>query len=133
MIELALSLANTVAGPSFGVFIMGFMLPFVDEVAALCGLLSGFGTCVFLYTGRLFAETPSEIVAKNVPYPKVTTGCLYTNGTSFVPVSTSQKVYTESGLLSSFYNVSYHYVGFIGLISCLVTGKSLNRIVEARK
>ena len=122
MIELALSLANTVAGPSFGVFIMGFMLPFVDEVAALSGLISGFGTCVFLYTGRLFAETPTEITAKNVPYPKVTTGCSYMNGTSFVPNSDSSGTYTESGILSSFYNVSYHYVGFIGLTSCLITG-----------
>ena len=102
---------------------MGFVLPFVDEIAALCGLISGFGTCVFLYAGRLFADTPSEITAKNVPYPKVTTGCLYMNGTSFVADSATAEVYTESGLLSSFYNVSYHYVGFIGLTSCLVIGK----------
>ena len=39
IVELSLSLTNIVGGPIFGLFCIGFMIPIVDHVGALCGLL----------------------------------------------------------------------------------------------
>ena len=92
-------------------------------------MTAGVGTCAWLYIGRIFSDTPTEILAKNVKFPTTTEGCLYENGTSFPLIELDplpepgQDGYVENSGLLSFYNISYHYIGFIGLATCATTGK----------
>ena len=81
IIELANSLTNMVAGPSFGVFCLGFFIPFSDHYSALFGLFFGFGVNVWLYVGRIFTDTPTDIALQNTPFPTTTDGCQFPNGT----------------------------------------------------
>ena len=125
IIELANSLTNMVAGPSFGVFCLGVFIPFADDVSALYGLLIGFGVNVWLYVGRIFTETPTEIAIQNAPFPAPTDGCKFGNGTLFPPsdgvVPPTGEFVPNSGLLS-FYNVSYFYIGFVGFSITFFSG-----------
>ena len=95
---------------------------------------AGVGTCAWLYIGRIFSDTPTEILAKNVKFPTTTEGCLFAeNGTSFPVIELDplpepgQDGYVENSGLLSFYNISYHYIGFIGLTTCATTGKQSDK------
>ena len=124
IIEVANSLTNMVAGPSFGIFCLGFFIPFSDHISALFGLLTGFGLCVWLYIGRIFNDTPTEIALKNMPKETSTEACMYQNGTVYPPQSPPESIEVENSGLLSFYNISYFYIGFVGFITCYVAGKT---------
>ena len=112
-----------VAGPSFGIFCLGFFIPFSDQISALFGLLTGFGLCVWLYIGRIFNETPTQIALKNMPKETSTEECMYPNGTVYPPQTPPESIEVGNSGLLSFYNISYFYIGFVGFIACYTAGK----------
>ena len=123
-----------VAGPNFGVFCLGFFVPICDDVSALVGLLVGFAVNVWLYIGRIFADTPTDIVIQNAPFPTTTEGCSFPNGTQY-PQSEiiPESDYVERTGLLAFYNVAYFYIGCIGFNVTFISGFLLSIIQFGRR
>ena len=58
IIEAALSINGIVGGPTFAMFSLGFLFPFVGTEGAFAALLSGTSLCTWIYMGRILTEPP---------------------------------------------------------------------------
>ena len=65
IIEAALSINGIVGGPTFAMFSLGFLFPFVGVAGASVSLLSGTALCTWIYMGRIITEPPVRYTSIN--------------------------------------------------------------------
>ncbi|CBY13367.1 unnamed protein product [Oikopleura dioica] len=119
ILEAALAIPAIVGGPTWGVFMLAVLFPFVEFIGVSVGMLTGVAACTWMYIGRNIAPIPTEIVEHAGKLEVNTDHCMYENGTMF-PGNDVQPEYIENSPLLSFYNISVHYIGTLGFSTTVV-------------
>ncbi|KAG4074821.1 hypothetical protein HA402_014375 [Bradysia odoriphaga] len=126
VLQLQMSIAGVTAGPVFGVFTMGMLMPWVKRKGAFYGGVSGLmGMTWILYKAQ------SDLASGKFMFPKkpvYTHNCSY----SFEFNAYSNQTHTEYADDDSFkiHHVSYLFYTIIGGVITIVTGTIVSLILD---
>ncbi|KAK7111529.1 sodium-coupled monocarboxylate transporter 1-like [Littorina saxatilis] len=131
VLQAALSLFGMIAGPLLGLFTLGMIFPWSNKWGALVGLICSLTVTFTMGIGNFIYKPPVRPPRANV----TTVGCfLGINGTAtnvttttIVPTtttfaSTMASNSTEEPYIFAMFEVSYIWIGFYAVLTCVVVG-----------
>ncbi|KAA0185294.1 Sodium-coupled monocarboxylate transporter 1, partial [Fasciolopsis buskii] len=116
VLQFSFSLFGAVGGPILTIFTMGMIIPCINSIGGLLGMLASLAVGLWLSIGAIVYPTPAPKL------PLSTENCSFINGTT-IAVGSS----TLSSPSLNIYSVSYLYYTPI----CLITGVLVGLVVSA--
>ncbi|XP_055296157.1 sodium-coupled monocarboxylate transporter 2-like isoform X2 [Sitodiplosis mosellana] len=115
ILEVATSLSAIAAGTTFGVFTLGMLVPWSNNVGAICGAISGafmsgwisFGTQAAIASGAIQPHRLNMSIA----------GC-----DAFANATTSPQLPHDESEVFPLYRLSFMWINPIGILSVLIVG-----------
>ncbi|NWI16565.1 SC5A8 protein, partial [Crypturellus soui] len=129
LLQAALSIFGMIGGPLLGMFTLGILFSFANEIGAFVGLISGF--IVTLWVG-IGAQTYPPLPTRTNPLTLSTAMCniSISNSSGFTPptgiplttlLQTTTK-YTRPAIADNWYSVSYLYLSTLGTLFTVGVG-----------
>ncbi|NXA54181.1 SC5A8 protein, partial [Nothocercus julius] len=128
LLQAALSIFGMIGGPLLGLFTLGILFSFVNEVGAFVGLISGF--IITLWVG-IGAQNYPPLPTRTNPLSLSTAMCNITNSSDFtsptgIPLTTlfhtTTKEYTRPVIADNWYSLSYLYLSTLGTLFTVAVG-----------
>ncbi|GIY25711.1 sodium-coupled monocarboxylate transporter 2 [Caerostris darwini] len=119
VLQAALSITGALGGPILGIYTLGMFFPWPSAFAALTGLVSGLGVCIWICIGSILYKKPLETASFSVE------SCqdLYYNVTqSFQNMTSSTSIVVDKDYVLPLYRLSYLWYSGIGCIVVIVVG-----------
>jgi insulin-like growth factor 2 mRNA-binding protein 1 len=123
ILQLTLSLPTACFGPLFGVYIIGFFLPWINKKATLIGSIIGFLTMMSYVIMVQFEIARGKLQFATKPLS--TEGCDYT----FTAANNTQSLPAEVSGFSQIYQISYLYYTLIGTVLVLLLSTLMSLIL----
>ncbi|NWJ05049.1 SC5A8 protein, partial [Crypturellus undulatus] len=129
LLQAALSIFGMIGGPLLGMFTLGILFSFANEIGAFVGLISGF--IVTLWVG-IGAQTYPPLPTRTNPLTLSTAMCniSISNSSGFtsptgIPLTTLLQTttkYTRPAIADNWYSVSYLYLSTLGTLFTVGVG-----------
>ncbi|NXJ78717.1 SC5A8 protein, partial [Trogon melanurus] len=124
MLQAALSIFGMIGGPLLGLFTLGILFPFVNEIGAFVGLIGGFTMALWVGLG---SQVYPPLPEKTRPLYLSVEGCNMSSGnlmSTTSPLTTGFKVTAAArpAIADNFYSLSYLYFSTLGTISTIAVG-----------
>ncbi|NXD15736.1 SC5A8 protein, partial [Nothocercus nigrocapillus] len=128
LLQAALSIFGIIGGPLLGLFTLGILFSFVNEVGAFVGLISGF--IITLWVG-IGAQNYPALPTRTNPLSLSTAMCNISNSSDFtsptgIPLTTlfhtTTKEYTRPVIADNWYSLSYLYLSTLGTLVTVAVG-----------
>ncbi|XP_055929194.1 sodium-coupled monocarboxylate transporter 2-like isoform X1 [Argiope bruennichi] len=120
VLQAALSISGALGGPILGVYTLGMFFPWPSAFAAISGLISGLGVCIWICVGSILYKRAPET------FPLSVDSCqeLYFNVTQSFANATSAPsvIFDSSDYVLPLYRLSYLWYSGIGFIVVIVVG-----------
>lgn len=137
IMQFSYSLYSVTAGPIFGLFVSGMLIPWTNEPGAITGFILSLAFMCWLGFGTII-ETPTSF---NPPLSTLTTGCnpnlTSTTAANVATVSMSSSatasMTTEEPILHDFYRMSYQWYTGLGMIICVFIAVVVSFMTGYRK
>ncbi|NWX89585.1 SC5A8 protein, partial [Nothoprocta pentlandii] len=128
LLQAALSIFGMIGGPLLGLFSLGILFSFANEMGAFVGLISGF--IITLWVG-IGAQNYPPLPTRTNPLHLSTAMCNISNSSDFtspttIPLTTllqtQTKGYTRPAIADNWYSVSYLYLSTLGTLFTVAVG-----------
>ncbi|XP_009863490.1 PREDICTED: sodium-coupled monocarboxylate transporter 1, partial [Apaloderma vittatum] len=135
MLQAALSIFGMIGGPLLGLFSLGILFPFVNEIGAFVGLLSGFTMALWVGLG---SQVYPPLPEKTRPLYLSVEGCNMSSGnlmSTTSPFTTGFKAPAAErpAIADNFYSLSYLYFSTLGTISTIAVGVIISLLTGGLK
>ncbi|TPP63624.1 Sodium-coupled monocarboxylate transporter 1 [Fasciola gigantica] len=111
VLQFSFSLFGAVGGPILSVFTMGMIMPCINAIGGLTGLLASLAVGLWLSIGAIVYPTPAPKL------PLSTAQCSFNNGTTGAPMATNPNPPSPT-----IYSISHLYYTPICLITAVLVG-----------
>ncbi|GFS86674.1 sodium-coupled monocarboxylate transporter 2 [Nephila pilipes] len=126
VLQAALSISGALGGPILGIYTLGMFFPWPSAFAAMAGLISGLGVCIWICIGSILYKKPLETAILSVESCQE----LYYNVTqSFENVTSTASAILDRDNVFPIYRVSYLWYSGIGCVVVIVVGLLISLIV----
>ncbi|XP_010211212.1 PREDICTED: LOW QUALITY PROTEIN: sodium-coupled monocarboxylate transporter 1 [Tinamus guttatus] len=127
LLQAALSIFGMIGGPLLGLFTLGILFSFANEVGAFVGLISGF--IITLWVG-IGAQTYPPLPTRTNPLTLSTAMCNISNfsaltsptGTPLTTLLHTTTKHTRPAIADNWYSVSYLYLSTLGTLFTVAVG-----------
>ncbi|XP_035222452.1 sodium-coupled monocarboxylate transporter 2-like isoform X2 [Stegodyphus dumicola] len=130
VLQAALSISGALGGPILGIYTLGMFFPWPSSFAALAGLFSGLGVCMWICVGSIMFKRPHQTAPLSVEACQE----LYFNVTqSFLNMNTTASTISPSDDVFPIYRLSYLWYSGIGCIVVIVVGLIVSLVIGSNK
>ncbi|GFQ97051.1 sodium-coupled monocarboxylate transporter 2 [Trichonephila clavata] len=126
VLQAALSISGALGGPILGIYTLGMFFPWPSAFAAMTGLISGLGVCIWICIGSILYKRPLETAPLSVESCQE----LYFNVTqSFQNITSTAPVILDSDNVLPIYRLSYLWYSGIGCVVVIIVGLLVSLII----
>lgn len=127
ILEVATSLSSIAAGTTFGIFTLGMLIPWSNNIGAICGGAAGAIMTGWISFGSQAAVAAGTVVSQRLNMSIAGCAILYTNMTHVIDTS----VVPESEAFP-LYRLSFLWINPIGIVTVLIVGTIVSFISGAQ-
>lgn len=127
VLQAALSISGALGGPILGIYTLGMFFPWPSSFAALTGLISGLGVCMWICIGSIMYKRPHPTAPLSVESCQE----LYYNATqTFANMTeTTAQVITASDDVFPLFRLSYLWYSGIGCLVVIIVGLMVSLVI----